>query len=172
MVVSFTPWPLYPRYQLSWTVCGFQFLFASFWQYKILLPLFDIELRSLPVPACSPVTVLRLPQLNSSNGRTAWIFQTQLIAQGSSGWRQQQLLTCCFVQGFEFGAWNTSEKIGYKKFDFLFFFCVYTWTERKHFLFYMHGESAFPAVQFTVPVILGFTVHKTLDVRVTNWRIC
>jgi hypothetical protein len=58
------------------------------------LALFDIELMFLAVPACSPVTVLRLAQLNSSNGRTALIFQTLLIAQGSSWWRQQQLLKC------------------------------------------------------------------------------
>ena len=122
MLVSFTPWPLYLRYQLSRTVCVFQSPFASFWQYKSLLPQIDMELMSLAVPACSPVTVLRLPQLNSSNGRTAWIFQIHLVAQRRSGRRQQQLLTCCFVQVFEFGTWNTSEKIGYKKFDFLFFF--------------------------------------------------
>jgi len=78
------------------------------------LRLFDIELRFLAVPTCSPVTVLRLPQLNSSNGRIAWIFQILLIGQGSLGWRQQQLMTCYIVQVFEFGTWNTSEKIGYK----------------------------------------------------------
>jgi len=27
----------------------------------------------------------------------------------------------------------------------------------------MHGESALYAVQFTVPVILGFTFHNTLE---------
>jgi len=61
------------------------------------LPLFDIELSFLAVPACSLVTVLRLPQLDSSNGWTALIFQILLIAQASSGWRQQQLLMCCFA---------------------------------------------------------------------------
>jgi len=60
------------------------------------LPLFDIELSFLAVPACSLVTVLRLPQLNSSNELTASIFQTLLIAQASSGWWQQQLLMGCF----------------------------------------------------------------------------
>ena len=65
--------------------------------------MFDIELGFLDVPACSLVTVLRLQQLNSSNGRTALIFQILLIAQVSSGWLQQQLLTCVFVQVFEFG---------------------------------------------------------------------
>jgi len=29
----------------------------------------------------------------------------------------------------------------------------------------MQGEIAFPAVQFTAPVILGFTLHKTLELR-------
>jgi len=64
------------------------------------LPLSDIELSFLAVPACNSATVLRLPQLDSSNGRTASIFQILLIAQGRSWWRQQQLLTCCFVQVF------------------------------------------------------------------------
>jgi len=100
--------------QLTRSDCGFQFLFACFWQYKNLLPQFDIELSFLAVPPCSPVTILMLPQLNSSTERTAWIFQILLIAQGSSWWRQQQLLTCCFVQVFEFGTWKISEKIGYK----------------------------------------------------------
>jgi len=68
-----------------------------------LLSLFDMDLSFLAVPACSPVTVLRLAQMNSSNGRTAWIFQILLKAQESSWWLQQQLLTCCFVQVFEFG---------------------------------------------------------------------
>jgi hypothetical protein len=65
------------------------------------LSLFDIELSFLAVPACNLVTVLRLPQLNSSNGRITSIFQILLIAQGSSGWRQQQLLTGCYFQVFE-----------------------------------------------------------------------
>ena len=108
--------------QLNITVCGFQFLFACFWQQKSLLPLFDIELRFLAVPACNSVTALRLPQLDSSNGRTDSIFQILLIAQASSGWRQQQLLTGCFVRGFEFGASNTSRKLATEMFDFLFLF--------------------------------------------------
>jgi len=62
--------------------------------------MFDIELGFLDVPACSLVTVLRLQQLNSSNGRTALIFQILLIAQVSSGWWQQQLLTSIFVHVF------------------------------------------------------------------------
>jgi hypothetical protein len=37
-----------------------------------------------------------------------------LKAQASSGWRQQQLLTCCFVNVFDFGTSNTSVKIGYR----------------------------------------------------------
>jgi len=56
--------------------------------------LFDIELSFLALPACSLVTVLRLTRLNSSNGRTASIFQIMLILQASSWWRQEQLLTC------------------------------------------------------------------------------
>jgi len=85
-----------PQDQLNRIVCGFNLLFTCFWLEKSLLPLFDIELRFLAVPACSLVTVLRLSQLDSSNGRTASIFQTLLIAQASSGWWQQKLLTCCF----------------------------------------------------------------------------
>jgi len=49
------------------------------------LLLFDIELSFLAVPHCSPVTVLSLPQLNISNGRTSSIFQILLIAK--ENWR-------------------------------------------------------------------------------------
>jgi len=66
MVVSFTPRPLYPRDQLNRTVCGFQCLFAWFWQQKSLLPFFDIELSFLGAPAYSLVAILRLPQLNAT----------------------------------------------------------------------------------------------------------
>ena len=47
--------------------------------------------------------------------------------------------------------------------DFLSLFCAYAWTESKDFLFSTHGESALSAVQFTVPVFLDFTFHKTLE---------
>jgi len=111
--------------QLKRTDCGFLFLFACFWQYKCLLPLFDIELSFLAVPPCSLFTILMLPLLNSSIERTAWIFQILLIAQGSAGWRQQQLMTCCFVQAFEFGTWKLSEKICYKNVrTFTSFLCL------------------------------------------------
>jgi len=100
MVVSFKPWPLYPRCQLNRPVSGFQFLFTCFWQYKSLLLLFDIELIFLAVAACCPVTVLRLPQLNSSNGRTALIFQILLIAQESSGVAAAATADVLFCSGF------------------------------------------------------------------------
>ena len=48
-------------------------------------------------------------------------------------------------------------------FDFLSLFCAYAWTESKGFLFSTHGESALSAAQFTVPVFLNFTFHKTLE---------
>jgi len=82
------------------------------------LYLFHIELSFLAVVTCSPVTVLRLRQLNSSNGRTALIFQILLIAQESSGWRQQQLLTCCFVHVFELVLETTVRNLTIKMFDF------------------------------------------------------
>jgi hypothetical protein len=59
-----------------------------------------IELRFLAVPPCNQVTVLRLQQVISSNGRTALIFHILLIAQARSGWRQQQLLTCFLFRFF------------------------------------------------------------------------
>jgi hypothetical protein len=125
MVVTFTPWPLYPRYQLSRIVCGFHFIFACFLQYKILLPQSDIELSSLAVPTHSPVTVLRLPQLNRSNGRTALIFQIVLIAQGRSWWGQQQLLTCVLFRSLNLVLEIQSENLVTNMFDFLLLFCAY-----------------------------------------------
>jgi len=50
-------------------------------------------------------------------------------------------------------------------FEFLLLFCAYAWTESKSFLFYTQGKIALSAVQFTVPVFLGFTFHKTLELR-------
>jgi hypothetical protein len=126
MVVSFKPWPLYPRYQFGRTVCVFQFLFACSLQYERLLPQSDIELSPLAVPTQNPVTELRLPQLNSSNGRTAFMFQILLIVQGRSWWRQQQLLTCCFDQGFEFGTWKHNELLATQNVRFsLVILCLY-----------------------------------------------
>jgi hypothetical protein len=96
-----------------------------FWTTESFLPLFDIELKFLAVPACSPVTVLRLPQLNSSNGRTAWIFQILLTAQGSSGWRQQQLLTVVLFRFWNEALENSSEETGHKNVRiFLLNFCL------------------------------------------------
>jgi len=130
------------------------------------LPLFEIELRLLAVPACSPVTVFRLTQLNSSNGRTAWIFQILLTVQARSWWRQQQLLTCCFVQVFEFGTWKIQWEIGYKNVRHsLPVLCLRLNKKKRNFFFYIRGDSALPAVQFTVPVFLGFTFHKNLELR-------
>jgi hypothetical protein len=88
-----------------------------------------------------------------------------LIAQGRSGWRQQQLLVCCFVQVFEFVTWKPCEKIGLKMFGFFFLFCVYTSKESKEFIFLYTSESAFSAVRFTVPVFLGYIFHNTLELR-------
>jgi len=48
-------------------------------------------------------------------------------------------------------------------FDFLPLFCAYAWTESEDFLFYMHGESALSAAQFTVPGFLDFTLYKILE---------
>ena len=128
------------------------------------MPLSDIELSFLAVAACSPVTVLRLPQLNSSNGRTASIFHLLLLAQESSGWRQQQLLTCCFVQAFEFDTWKPSEKIDYKNVRIFSSYFVFTPQQQVRYFFSI-SESAFCSLQFTVPVIFGFTFHKTLEFR-------
>jgi len=153
-----------PPDQLNITFGRFLFLFACCWQYKSLLPLFHIELSFLAVATCSPVTVLRLTQLNSSNGRTASIFQVLLIAQESSGWRQQQLLTCCFVQVFEFGTWKPSEKTDYKNVRIFSPYFVFT-SQQQVRTFFSISESAFCAVQFTVSVILGFTFHKTSEFR-------
>ena len=86
--------------------------------------LFNIELSFLAVPACSPVTVLMLPQLNGSNGRTVSIFQILLIAQGRSGWRQQQLLKCCFVQVLELVLENEVRNVATKYSTFLIF-CLF-----------------------------------------------
>jgi hypothetical protein len=44
------------------------------------------------------------------------------------------------------------------------FYCYFVLTPQhniKTFFFYIRGESVFCAVQFTVPVLLGFTVLKT-----------
>ena len=47
-------------------------------------------------------------------------------------------------------------------FEFSFLISVYAWTVSKDLLFYIWGERALPAVQFTVPVFLGFTFYKRL----------
>ena len=120
------------------------------------------------VPRCchlQPVTVLTLSQLNSSNGQTASIFQLLLIAQGCSGWRQQQLLTCCFVQAFEFGTWSTRESWLQKCSTFSSYFVLTPQQKLRTFFSYIRDESAYSAVQFTVPVFLGFIFHKTLELR-------
>jgi hypothetical protein len=112
-----------------------------------------------------------LPQLNSSNGRTALIFQILLIAQGSSWWRQQQLLTCCFVQVFELVLENEVRNVATKMLDFSYFLFMPEQSVRTS-CFFKHRGIAFSAVQFTVPVILGFTSYKTLELRGIKWRIC
>jgi hypothetical protein len=55
-------------------------------------------------------------------------------------------------------------KLATKLFDFLLF-CARPEQKVRTFFFYIPGESAFCAVQFTVPVFLGFTFHKTLELR-------
>jgi len=50
-------------------------------------------------------------------------------------------------------------------FDFLFVFVLTPHQKVRNFFFYIRGESAFSAVQFTVPFSLGFTFHKTLELR-------
>jgi len=62
-------------------------------------------------------------------------------------------------------------KLAAKMFEFLLLFCAYAWTESKDFTFHMHGQSALSAVQFTVPGFLGFTFHKTLELREKEWQI-
>jgi len=52
-----------------------------------------------------------------------------------SGWRQQQMLTCCFVQVSEFVTSNPNEKIGYKNITFFSLFCAYDSTGNKNILF-------------------------------------
>jgi len=92
------------------------------------------------LPACSSVTELRLPQLNSSNGRTAWIFQILLLAQGISGWRQQQMLTCCFVQVLNLALESPLGKLATKMFDFSPYFVLTAQQEIKIFFFYIRSE--------------------------------
>jgi hypothetical protein len=89
-----------------------------------------------------------------------------LKAQAISGWRQQRLLTCCFVNVFDFGTSNTSAKIGYRNVRFFLLFCTYHSTRKRTFSFLIQGETAFFfAVKFTVPVSLGFTFYKNLGLR-------
>ena len=51
-------------------------------------------------------------------------------------------------------------------------FVLTTQQEVRILFFYIRGESAYSAVQFTVPVFLGFTFHKILEFRekkVMDW---
>ena len=59
---------------------------------------------------------------------------------------------------------EVQEKTGYKNVRLSHF--VFTSVQKVMiFFFYIRDESAFSAVQFTVPVFLGFTFHKTLELR-------
>jgi hypothetical protein len=96
-----------------------------------------------------------------------------------SGWGQQQLLTvvlfrvaaaatadCCFAQVFEFGTCKTNKYNWLQKCSTFSCYFVLTLQQKvRNSFFYIRGESVFSAAQFTVPVFLGFTFHKTLDFR-------
>jgi hypothetical protein len=61
--------------------------------------------------------VLRLSQLNSRNGRTAYILDISNTADSVGAFRVAFVATAdvfCFVQVFEFGTLNDSQKFGYK----------------------------------------------------------
>jgi hypothetical protein len=64
------------------------------------------------------------------------------------------------------------QKLATKMFE-LSLFCVFTPKQIvRNFFFHIRGEGAFSAVQRTVPVLLDFTFHKTLELRGKKWRIC
>jgi len=59
---------------------------------------------------------------------------------------------------------EVQEKTGYKSVRLSHF--VFTPVQKVMIFFScIRGERAFSAVQFTLPVFLGFTFHKTLELR-------